>query len=126
MILTKEVNFLGLVKRVRQIANELDDLYDEDYDSMSLDTLAFRLKIVAAEYNCFINSWAGMNCDGRTSGVECYFAPEYDEENDATWELILGVDEPTGIITAFKWLADRGYFSVKISEIRKLNEENDE
>ncbi len=100
---------LRLIKRVRQIAMELDSEFVNDYMDQSLDVLAFRLKSIAIHYNCYIQSWTGADCEGVHGFTECYNAADYIEEEDDTWELISSDNEPLAVVTAFKWLADRGY-----------------
>ncbi len=99
-----------LIKRVRQIANEIDADFIDEYNDMSLDGLAFRLKIIASSYNCFINSWVTRDWESTQGVAECYCTVDYQEENEDTWELFAKDSEPLAIIFAFKWLADRGYF----------------
>ncbi len=105
----------GLVKRVRQIAQEVDKDYVGEYDLMRLDSLAFRLKLIASDYHCYINSWVSVDAIGRSGAAECYNSLYYIEDEEDTWEIISSESEPIAIIAAFKWLADRGYF---ISENR--------
>ncbi len=100
-----------IIKRSIQIANELTpDYINEDTYDLSVDALAFRLKLISSEYNCYINSWIGGNPLDTDRGIaECYMAGDYIEEDESTWELITAESEPIAIIASFKWLADRGY-----------------
>ncbi len=107
----KKETIPGLVKRVRQIAQEVDKDYVGEYSVMRLDTLAFRLKILASDYNCYINSWVSSDMVGRGGVAECYNTADYIEDKEDTWELITTESEPIAIVAAFKWLADRGYFA---------------
>jgi len=119
-IAEKEIS--GLIKRVRQIAQEVDIDYKGEYSVMRLDTLAFRLKILASEYNCYINSWITVDSSDRSGIAECYRANNYVEEEEDTWELIAHESEPIAVVGAFKWLADRGYFKpeTKITPNKEL------
>ena len=104
-------NIQAITKRVRQIANEIDSEYINEYSDMSLEVLAFRLKLLAYNFNCYIQSWiSGAPEDVNKGVVECYNAEDYNEENEDTWELITAPTEPEAIIVAFKWLADKQYF----------------
>jgi hypothetical protein len=96
-----------LIKRVRQIVAELDKEFIGEYKEMPLDTLAFRLKVVASNYNCYIHSWISGSGDAV---AEVYNATDYIEEDENTWELCSSRFEPTAICIAFKWLADKQYF----------------
>jgi hypothetical protein len=95
-----------LIKRVRQIATEIDSEFIGEYKEMPLDTLAFRLKVVAGDYNCYIHSWIS---DSGDAVAEVYNASDYIEEDENTWELCTSQYEPAAICIAFKWLADRQY-----------------
>jgi hypothetical protein len=108
----KEEQQAGIIKRVVQIASEINPEYIKyELLDLSLDELAFRLKLIADKYNCYINSWVGGNPADKNRGIaECYMAGDYVEEDEDTWELITAESEPMAIVASFKWLADRGYF----------------
>jgi len=105
----KVENTSPVIKRVRQIADEIDAGYIDEYKEMPVEVLAFRLKLLASEHNCYIKSWVYQ--DKELPGIaECYCAADYEEEDEDTWELFTQETEAEAIIASFKWLADRGYF----------------
>ncbi len=115
MIIIKEDDpaIAGIIKRVRQIAQEIDVDYIGEYDVMRLDTLAFRLKLLAINYSCYMQTETtieSMETLDTIGVVECGTTLEYNEEDEETWEKVQAWSEPIAIIVAFKWLADRGYF----------------
>jgi hypothetical protein len=107
MIKLSDKSETSLIKRVRQIAAEIDSDFVGEYKEMSLDSFAFRLKQLAINYNCYINSWLSGNGDAV---AEAYCAEDYEEEDEDTWELLSSSQEPIAICMAFKWLSDKQYF----------------
>ena len=96
-----------IIERVRQIANEIDAGYTDEYYDMPLEVLAFRLKLLAAKKDCYIGSWVYY----PDAAAKCYSYGEYFEGDEDTWVEINADSEPEAIIIAFKWLADKQYFT---------------
>ena len=114
MLIADAVLLTRMEKRVRQIAQEVCSMeFANSLPNMDRIELAFTLKRIAIEYNCYIRSWLTID----DADAECYNIDIYNDEDDTTYGLVAAPTEPGAVIVSFLWLSDRGNFTPAVKRM---------